>query len=70
MTDHVLVDPDALGEQVRTKYREVAAESNLHFHTGRPLAVSTHMEYCAPEAPSGDLKAAEMIRSVLKSCVG
>lgn len=40
MTDHVLVDPDALPEQVRIKYREVAAEPNrtFHFHTGRPLA--------------------------------
>ena len=40
MTDHVLVDPDALREQVRIKYREVAAEPNrtFHFHTGRPLA--------------------------------
>ena len=40
MTHDLLVDPDALREQVRIKYREVAAEPNnvFHFHTGRPLA--------------------------------
>jgi SAM-dependent methyltransferase len=36
----LLVDPDALREQVRDKYREVAVEPHrtFHFHTGRPLA--------------------------------
>ena len=40
MDDELLVDPDALREQVRGKYREVAAEpgASFHFHTGRPLA--------------------------------
>ncbi len=40
MSDYLLVDPDALREQVRDKYREVATEPNrtFHFHTGRPLA--------------------------------
>ena len=40
MSDDLLVDPDALREQVRDKYREVATEPNrtFHFHTGRPLA--------------------------------
>ena len=40
MTEDLLVDPDALREQVRIKYREVAAEPHrtFHFHTGRPLA--------------------------------
>ena len=40
MTDDLLVDPDTLREQVRIKYREVAAEPHrtFHFHTGRPLA--------------------------------
>jgi len=35
-----LVDPEALREQVRLKYRAVAAdpEQEYHFHTGRPLA--------------------------------
>jgi len=39
MTD-VLVDPEALREQVRSKYREVATDPHgrFHFHTGRPLA--------------------------------
>ena len=40
MTDDLLVDPDTLREQVRIKYRAVAAEPHrtFHFHTGRPLA--------------------------------
>ena len=40
MDDELLVDPDALREQVRGKYREVAADpgASFHFHTGRPLA--------------------------------
>ncbi|HEY1280185.1 MAG TPA: methyltransferase domain-containing protein [Acidimicrobiales bacterium] len=35
-----LVDPDALREEVRLKYRAVATapEQRYHFHTGRPLA--------------------------------
>src|SRR5438067_13440792 len=39
MTD-VLVDADALREQVKEKYREVALDpdATFHFHTGRPLA--------------------------------
>ena len=34
------VDPDALCDEVRAKYREVAADPHgeFHFHTGRPLA--------------------------------
>jgi SAM-dependent methyltransferase len=40
MGDDLLVDPDALREQVRGKYREVALDpgASFHFHTGRPLA--------------------------------
>lgn len=40
MADDVLVDPEALREQVRDKYREVAVDPHraFHFHTGRPLA--------------------------------
>jgi arsenite methyltransferase len=36
----LLVDPVALREQVKGKYREVAADPSrpFHFHTGRPLA--------------------------------
>src|SRR5688500_8655896 len=39
MTDAV-VDVDALRDQVREKYREVADDPHrsFHFHTGRPLA--------------------------------
>jgi arsenite methyltransferase len=40
MTDSLPVDPDALREEVKAKYRDVAAQPNgpHHFHTGRPLA--------------------------------
>jgi arsenite methyltransferase len=40
MAQDLPVDPDALREQVRGKYREVAADpgASFHFHTGRSLA--------------------------------
>jgi len=40
MSEDLLVDAEALREQVREKYREVAAEPHraFHFHIGRPLA--------------------------------
>src|SRR5712691_5185308 len=40
MAEDLLVDPDALREQVRDKYREVAVDPSVgfHFHTGRGLA--------------------------------
>jgi SAM-dependent methyltransferase len=40
MDEDLLVDPDALRDQVRHKYREVAVDpaASFHFHTGRPLA--------------------------------
>ena len=40
MTVEVEVDAEALREEVRKKYREVAANphGSFHFHTGRPLA--------------------------------
>jgi SAM-dependent methyltransferase len=40
MAEELPVDPDALREQVRGKYREVAVDpgASFHFHTGRPLA--------------------------------
>jgi SAM-dependent methyltransferase len=40
MAGDLLVDPDALREQVRGKYREVAVDpgAGFHFHTGRELA--------------------------------
>ena len=41
MTEDLMVDPNALREQVRDKYREVAVDPNhtFHFHTGRPLTM-------------------------------
>jgi len=49
MAEDLLVDPEALREQVRDKYRDVAVDPHraFHFHTGRPLA--TRLGY-APEA--------------------
>jgi SAM-dependent methyltransferase len=40
MTEAIPVDPKALREQVRKKYREVALDphGSFHFDTGRPLA--------------------------------
>ena len=40
MTVEVAVDAEALREEVRKKYREVAANphGSFHFHTGRRLA--------------------------------
>ena len=47
MSDKVMVDPEALREQVRQKYREVATNpaGKYHFHTGRFLAA--HLGYDA-----------------------
>jgi arsenite methyltransferase len=40
MSDALPVDPGALREEVKTKYRAVAVDphGSYHFHTGRPLA--------------------------------
>lgn len=40
MSSNISVDAEALREEVRSKYREVAInpDGNFHFHTGRPLA--------------------------------
>jgi len=40
MSDALPVDPSALREEVKSKYREVAVNPHggFHFHTGRPLA--------------------------------
>src|ERR1700682_2333222 len=52
MTDDLLVDPDALREQVRDKYREVAVDPHrtFHFHTGRPLGARLGYEQAAVDA--------------------
>ena len=40
MSDTLMIDADALREDVKEKYREVAVkpDGEYHFHTGRPLA--------------------------------
>ena len=40
MSTDILVDADALREDVKDKYRDVALDPHgeFHFHTGRPLA--------------------------------
>jgi arsenite methyltransferase len=52
MTESLPVDPELLREQVREKYREVAAEPQrtFHFHTGRPLAARLGYEADAVDA--------------------
>src|SRR5512146_973365 len=52
MPEDALVDADALREQVRVKYREVAKDPHrtFHFHTGRPLADRLGYERAAVDA--------------------
>ena len=52
MARDLLVDPDALREQVRGKYREVALDpsASFHFHTGRALASRLGYERAAVSA--------------------
>ena len=52
MARDLLVDPDALREQVREKYREVAVDpgASFHFHTGRGLASRLGYEAGAVDA--------------------
>lgn len=52
MPEDLLVDAEALRDQVREKYREVAADPHrtFHFHTGRPLAARLGYEPAAVEA--------------------
>src|SRR5712692_6723098 len=52
MARDLLVDPDALREQVREKYREVAVDpgASFHFHTGRGLASRLGYEAAAVAA--------------------
>jgi SAM-dependent methyltransferase len=52
MAGDLLVDAEALREQVRDKYREVAVDPHrtFHFHTGRPLAARLGYEQAAVDA--------------------
>ena len=49
MAENLLVDAEALRDEVRDKYRQVAAEPHgtFHFHTGRPLAMRLGYERSA-----------------------
>lgn len=51
-SEDLLVDPGALREQVRDKYREVAADpgGSFHFHTGRRLAARLDYDETVVEA--------------------
>jgi SAM-dependent methyltransferase len=52
MSVELLVDPEALREQVRDKYREVAVDPDrtFHFHTGPGLAARLGYDAAAVEA--------------------
>jgi arsenite methyltransferase len=52
MSEDLLVDPAALREQVRDKYREVALDPRrtYHFHTGRSLAARLGYEAALVDA--------------------
>ena len=52
MPEDLLVDPDALRDQVRDKYREVATDPHrsFHFHTGRALAARLGYDAAAVDA--------------------
>ena len=64
MADDLLVDPEALREQVREKYREVAVDPHrsYHFHTGRPLAARLGYD------PDRRRRSARPGRRVLRRC--
>jgi len=55
MADDLLVDPDALRERVRDKYREVAVDprGTFHFHVGRANAARLAYEPDVVDALSG-----------------
>jgi SAM-dependent methyltransferase len=55
MVDDLLVDPDALREQVRDKYREVAVDPHrtFHFHVGRVNAARLGYERDVVDALPG-----------------
>src|SRR5689334_13109720 len=52
MAEDLLVDAEALRDQVRDKYREVATDPHrtFHFHTGRPLAARLGYDTAAVDA--------------------
>ena len=64
MAEDALVDSDALREQVRDKYREVATDPHrsFHFHTGRPLAA--RLGYAAAAADALPDRAVESFAGV------
>jgi arsenite methyltransferase len=64
MAQDLPVDPDALREQVRGKYRDVALDpgASFHFHTGRALA--TRLGYEASEVDALPDQAVESFAGV------
>ena len=52
MTESLLIDPAALRDQVREKYRQVAEDpaGRFHFHTGRPLAARLGYDHSTVDA--------------------
>jgi SAM-dependent methyltransferase len=52
VSNDLLVDPEALREQVRDKYRDVALapHGEHHFHTGRPLTIRLGYDQAVVEA--------------------
>ncbi len=52
MAEDLVVDPDALREEVRDKYRAVATDpkGTFHFHTGRPLTARLGYDQGAVDA--------------------
>src|SRR6266851_6270321 len=64
MAQDLPVNPDALREQVRGKYREVAADpgASFHFHTGRGLA--SRLGYEADEVDALPDRAVESFAGV------
>jgi arsenite methyltransferase len=64
MAQDLPVDPDALREQVRGKYREVALDpsASFHFHTGRGLA--SRLGYEAAEVDALPDRAVESFAGV------
>jgi arsenite methyltransferase len=69
MSDGLPVDPRALREEVKAKYRAVAVDphGSFHFHTGRPLARRLGYDEAVVAALPDRLLPASATRSRLKA---